>query len=247
MSNLIKINHKLPSVQFNKEQLTALINEELALITNDASLNADQARKAVRALVKNFDDQRKDITRGWDAYKKQFMSDVSDALSPAHEYDKELTEYINEVETQRKLDKVKAIEDIEGYQLFKQYHADPDKWFLKGTSLDDIREDINNANQVITAQLTAIKSSAIILGLEPTTYIELRKSREYDDIVARMNEDKQLVDSFKEVKQEPIIHPRDDEKPFTLVRRLTGTKSQFELLKAYAEKINIKIEKEGAQ
>lgn len=241
MSDVIKINYTLPSVEFSNKQLQELVSEQLAEIKNDASLTADKARVATRKLIKEYDEQRKDITRRWDQYKKDFAGAVNAALAEATEYEQQLTDIINEQEEQRKKEKLQQIANMEGYEHFIEYWEVPNEWLLKGTTMESIQKEMDDLKTYIDQQIKAITTTATAAGLEAERYTAMIKSSRYEDIMNRIIEDQQLLKE-KQTDPEPV-RASPEEQTLTVIREITGTSSQLNALKKYADKIGVTIKK----
>ncbi len=270
MSNLVKIDYKLPSVGFKKDELKTVVAGQVKSLKGfHTEHDMKTALASVRKIIKGFDEQRKDITRKWDDVKKSFTSDVADALKPAFDLEKEYVLELDILDQERKEAKHGDIMEIDGIDEWLSYFEKmPDEWMNRTVTLDDINDRIKSDLLAVEERKETIKRACKVAGLDDTQrYIEMVVKTDLHDILDRIHDDAMLLRSKGEpqVKGEIIkgeikqlandeqwdlfwerlkaYDARADakEKLYTRVREITMTKSQALLLKTFCDAIGVEL------
>jgi len=241
MNDLIKINFKLPSVDFSKEQLKEMVEESIeqykGFINTD---DMEMARKAVRKVIKDIDEQRLSITRMWDDTKKSFMADVKEALDPAHQLADHYGRELDLIEAGRKAEKLEEIKQLDGAQMYLEYQEMDDRWLNKSYKLDTIQEEITQAVDNINRDIDTLKTAATMVGFEPDKYCEMLKQKPLNEVLTRLHEDKQLIDS-RETKTEPKPEPVLSNEIVTVTLEFTGDKAMIIDVIENARQLGVKV------
>jgi len=241
MSDIVKLNFTPPKIDFTKEQLKERIEVLVEELKNDTTLDTnDSLRKEARKVIKHYEEERKTITRQLDGAKKSFMEDVKFGLAPMLELDEELSKEIDKEEQLRKDDKLKEIEALENYDRYVAVFGFDDKWYNKGTSLDNISAAIQNGIDQIEEHEKTISLTAHSHNLKETEYIDMLGQKSVGDIVSQIIRDAELIKQASEPQERENTTPQEtNEKRATFNLKLTATKSARERLKVYMSENNI--------
>ena len=228
--DIIKIDYTLPKVKFTKEQLAEQVKEQIDYVKNNVDLDTKKALSETRKVIKQYDDQRKDITREWDTVKKTFMSDVKDALDYAISFETTLKDELDNIEIERKIAKMEEIKQLDGFTRFSEHFQDDSKWLNATYGCDKIQLEINEALEKLDNDIALIERTAKHHNINAKSYIDQLKRKDVNDIMDEMLR-------ATESTIEPIVDDSGPKGTFTV--KLTATKSQREQLKVFMNKIGI--------
>ena len=212
------------------------------------------AKAKINGFVKDADDIRKNTTRTLDEAKKALKQSVDEATEEARELSEHYKEQLDAIEEQRKADKLEEIEQLEGADTYFEYYELIPKWLNKGTSLDDIQEQITHYANQIESMKESVKTTAEMLDLNPDDYTPMLKGKELNVILEQMKRDKELIEARLKREQEPKA-PRSEvkepKKTYAFTRQLKGTptnvKAFIKEVERLASNYDIEIKKEETQ
>ena len=235
MSELVKIDFKLPSVEFSREQLKSIVDEAVqqwqGFTTED---DIKHARKHVRAIIGEYDGQRKDITRMWDTRKKEFMADVNYALQSAIDLEEQYKAELDRFEEERKAERHAEIVQMDGAYEYLKYFEMPDTWLKKSTKLTDIDQAISEGLEKIKTCKLSITQIAKLQNLDPERYILLLEKQPYENVLQRINEDAELTKPQEpEQKLANVIA--------TINLKLKGDRALVQQVIDYAKSLGIEV------
>ncbi len=261
MSDLVKIDFSLPKVKFSKDELKAIVDEQVEPLRGFVhESDIRKARAAVRAIITDYEEQRKDITRQWDATKKTFTSDVKDALASAHELDEEYSEKLAEIDEQAKAEKLEQITGLSGFNRWYDYYDIPTSWYNKTMSIDKIESHIHTDMEQVMKNTENIVKTAGVLNLPADRFLDMySKSVPFEEVMDRMRdfasirkdetetdieESATLVKLMDAIKHYDIAADADTPR-MTLNRNIIATTKQTKLLKLFCDIVGIEIQKEN--
>ena len=234
---MTEIKYKLPEVSFNRDELKAIIDTAVAPLRGFTSPeDIKHARGRVRVIIKEFDDQRKDITRMWDTRKKEFMADVNHALESATQLEEEYKAELDRFEEERKAERHAEIVQMDGAHEYLKYFEMPDTWLKKSTKLTDIDQAISEGLEKIKTCKLSITQIAKLQNLDPERYILLLEKQPYENVLQRINEDAEL-------KAEPKEEVQLKNEIATISLKLKGDTALVQKAIDYAKSLGIEVTK----
>lgn len=194
-------------VNFNNDEVIAEVEKIVAFYEHElAQAKTVKDYKSLRANLnrdlKVANDRRKQIkqkiTEEFTAFEKFFKTQEK-------KFDYILNEcraFLNKEEEKRIEEKMYEIENIEGFDLFKQYYDIPQKWYNKTYKLSDIeaeiKEDVSNIkNAKHSIKVTADSCDLVALD---KYYDMLANGNELSDILATIHVDAYLIKKNLELK-----------------------------------------------
>lgn len=252
--------YDLQPIKFNfaelKKELTKSLEKYQGLVVTEKNLNdSTKTRAELNKLKTTIEDERKRIKKEWNAPYVEFETQIKELVGLVEQPIQCLDTQISAFETERKENKRKEIQDFfdenNSNELIKLDMIFDDKWLNKGEKIDKIKETIlatigriETSLNVIKSQDTKYTTNMIDVYLKTLDLASAMAEKERLEKLEQ-NANLERVKREQTVKmQEPVkTEPKQEEKTFDLIFKVTGTANQMLALREFLISNNIKFSK----
>lgn len=244
MENLVIINKGIATIEWDKEKALQEAKEIMAKyeglqFTEEDLPRAKKEVATLRKVSKEINSQALAIDKELTAPVKTFRSEVKEVKAIVDEGINYINEQVKTFEEAIKLDRQNEIMSWEEWEAIKEYVSFNESWLLKKWNDKVLKMEFGDIKYQLGKDLETLKTTCDTLGLDSELYSIKLKSSPLNEVVARMNEDYELLNKKEEKKIDPVIEVKPNDKVITITRKITGTEEQLIALKQYALKLGV--------
>lgn len=246
MNALIITSKAVAQINWDKEIAINEANEIMAKydgleFTEEQLPDAKKELATLRKVSKEINKQALDIDKELTANVKQFRTEVKEVKAIVDSGISFIDEQVKAFELQQRLDKKYKLMELVEWEAIKDYHYFDENWGLKKYDIETVRLEMEAYGKELASKFNTIKMMATSHNMESDKYIEKLKSTPLDEVLERIVEDAKLTQEVKQeevVEVEPIVID-ENATVHIVMRKLTGTIKQLEMLNTYAIKIGV--------
>lgn len=248
-----KITYKLPSITYDLSELKTEVDklnkkyEGFVLTEKDIS-SMKKEMAMLNKLSKNINDQKIAIAKEIKQPVTKFESEIKEIVNTINETYRRLkdqTDYFAEQEKEQKKQEILSLEEwTPEYMFFNE------EWLKQNYSIKKIKEEIESYKIAFQNQCLLIETTCKSLGLESEKYYQmLVEHRDITEIVDLINNDKEVKERYANEESKTTTAPSiqiedvEDTDIYAYTLKISGTRTQLQLLKQYLEENKLKYEK----
>jgi hypothetical protein len=238
-----------------KDQLGLELKKYQGLVVTEDQINAAKTTKAaLNKVAKMIDDRRKEL-------KKEFLKPYEEVDEQSKELtnmidtvvmniDEQVREFANQAKA-KKTEEITKLWESMAYSKIKLTQIWDETWLNKGSTMKQIKEDMEDAITHVEADLSVIdgftKEPEVAENLKAKYLLSLNLNatlKQYQDEQAA----KELLKVKSELKADKPVETRpepekpvNEEKKYSLGFKVVGTKNQLDSLIAYMKNSGLEI------
>lgn len=252
--------YDLQPIKFNFEELKSKLTDSLEkyqglVVTEDNLSDSTKTRTELNKLKTSIEDERKRIKKEWNEPYVAFENQIKELVGLVDKPIQCLDTQIKAFEDERKENKRKEIQeffdDNNTNELIKLDMIFDEKWLNKGEKIEKIKETIlstlgriETSLNVIKTQNTKYTTNMIDMYLKTLDLASALKEKErLEELEKNANLERVKKEQAVKMQESVKTEPKEEEKTFDLIFKVTGTANQMLALRNFLISNNIKFSK----